>query len=132
MRERLAQLKNSLVGVPENPVVSSLSALLAAAILTGVVGIVWNWREAVLAKEQSDRDLARARAAVDQYLVSISEDTLLEEPGFQGLRQELLQSAADYFQQMIDDHGEDESLDSDLALAHSRLGQIALVTGPTD
>ena len=115
-----------------NPVVSSLSALLVAAIIVGVSGIVWNWREAVLAKEQSDRDLVRARAAVDQYLVSISEETLLEEPGFQGLRQELLQSAADYYRQMIDDHGGDESLDNELALAHSRLGRIALVTGPSE
>ena len=54
----------------------------------------------------------------------MSENKLLDVPGLQSLRKELLESALDYYQQFLDDHANDPDLVGDVALTWYRVGRI--------
>ena len=71
-------------------------------------------------------NLARARAAVDDYLTTISESRLLKSPlpGLQPLRKELLTTALKYYEDFVSRHQDDPGLRADLAAAHLRVAEI--------
>ncbi len=68
----------------------------------------------------------RARAAVDDYLTTISESRLLKSPlpGLQPLRKELLTTALKYYEDFVNRHQDDPGLQADLAAATFRVGDI--------
>ena len=68
----------------------------------------------------------RARAAVDDYLTTISESRLLKSPlpGLQPLRKELLTTALKYYEDFVSRHQDDPGLQADLAAATFRVGEI--------
>src|SRR5439155_22949875 len=81
--------------------------------------------------EQAEANLLKARAAVDDYLTTVSENTLLKSsvPGLQPLRRELLQTALRYYQGFVRDHQEDPTLRFELAAATFR---VAVITAAID
>jgi serine/threonine protein kinase len=76
--------------------------------------------------ERAEANLIKARAAVDDYLTTVSENTLLKSsvPGLQPLRKELLLTALGYYQGFVRDHEEDPALRMELAAATFRVGVI--------
>ncbi len=85
---------------------------------------------------QRQRDLAqenfqKARQAVDDYLIKVSESTLLQSPlpGLQPLRKQLLESALQYYQEFVRQRGDDPALQAELAAAFFRVGKIAAEIG---
>jgi eukaryotic-like serine/threonine-protein kinase len=81
---------------------------------------------ALKAEGEAKANLARARAAVDDYLTTISESRLLKSPlpGLQPLRKELLLTALKYYEDFVQQHQDDEGLRTDLAGAYARVGEI--------
>ena len=68
-----------------------------------------------------------AQKAVDSYLTSVSENTLLNEQDsvdVRDFRQELLQSALKYYQQFVNQRSQDPRLRQELANAYFRVGKI--------
>jgi len=103
----------------------------AALTITATVGLVVGnvLLQRANAQTEAQRDEARhnfleARAAVDTYLTTVSEDQLLDAPGLQPLRERLLSEALTYYQRFIDEHGDDPALTLSLADAKRRLGVI--------
>jgi eukaryotic-like serine/threonine-protein kinase len=80
----------------------------------------------------ADANFQRAREAVDDFLVRISQETLLREPGMQPLRRDLLRSAQTYYEQFLQERGLDENLRRETALTHGRLGLILRELGEPD
>ncbi len=115
-----------------NPVVATLTFALALTFITGVAGITWKWREAVESNRRSELALEKARLAIDQYFTLTSEEVLLEQPGFQELRKELLSTALRYYEQLVEQYGERSELNLDLASAHAKIARIQLVLGSMD
>jgi serine/threonine-protein kinase len=100
--------------------VSSVAAAACVGLL--LLGVSW-----ILLKSAHDREQAshaRARQVVDEYFTEVSESELLNQPGSQNLRRDLLQRAAAHYKRFAVEHALDPQVGSELANAHFRLGLI--------
>jgi tetratricopeptide (TPR) repeat protein len=114
---------------------ATASALVLAALLA-VVGLVVNNRlvtrekeekeaaltRAVEEKGRADRNLARAREAVKEYLLKTSESPLLQGGDFQGLRKELLETAIPFYEEFVRQDQENPDLEFERGRAYDDLG----------
>jgi|GEM_PF-860572 len=81
-------------------------------------------RQAEQQKQRAEAGFAKARKAVDDYFTTISESQLLQVPGMQLLRRELLQSALTFYQDFLKERGDDLMIQGELAAAYLRVGKI--------
>ncbi|MCA9234868.1 MAG: protein kinase [Planctomycetales bacterium] len=107
-------------------VMSTVAALLVTAAALAL-GLVWSQaaqrREAAL-RTQAERNLDKARQAVDDYFTNVSEDTLLNQPGMQTLRMNLLSFAQKYYEEFLAENEDNAALRDELAAAEFNLGRI--------
>jgi tetratricopeptide (TPR) repeat protein len=81
----------------------------------------------------AERKLRReALDAVDSNLTQVSENRLLQVPGLQPLRRELLDTALRYYQNFINEQSGDPALRRDLAAAFFRVAGIESAVGSTE
>ncbi len=123
------------------PLVAGLASLVIVGLIALTIGTVLLGQANRRVQEQRDlangqrdlasrqRDLAsenfqKARQAVDIFLTNVSEEQLLNQPGLQPLRQKLLRSALDYYQDFVRKRADDPTLRRQLAEAYRRLGEI--------
>jgi serine/threonine-protein kinase len=134
------------------PLVAGLLASLAVLLVCGVAGITWQWRraehqravavtnadetdkqrrEAVELRRQAERQRAiaeenyqKARKVVDEFFTRVSEEKLLDVPGLQPLRKELLESALKYYREFLKEHGNDPALKADVAATQLRMAKL--------
>jgi tetratricopeptide (TPR) repeat protein len=114
----------------------AVAALLGVSLFAGLAllgGGVWFTarlrRERDHAREgwqRAETNFALAREAVDHYCTRVSEELLLNQPGLQELRKDLLQEALRYYQRFVRQQGDDRALEAELGLAY---GRLAIVTG---
>lgn len=83
-----------------------------------------SYEEADRQRQRAERNFGLARNAVRDYYISVSEETLLKQPGFQPLRESLLRQALVYYQGFLDERQEDSTLREEVAQAHFFTGQI--------
>jgi serine/threonine protein kinase/tetratricopeptide (TPR) repeat protein len=121
-----------------NPVVAGLTAGLAALLLVAAVASTLaavhferaqkseaeQRRQADAARQEAEANFAKARAAVDDYLTKVSESQLLNVPGLQPLRRDLLTSALTFYKDFLKQRGDDTGLRAALAAAQFRVGRI--------
>jgi serine/threonine protein kinase/tetratricopeptide (TPR) repeat protein len=108
----------------------------AAAVLVALVGLIVttvlltaaNERERQ-AKLKAEQNFQLARAAVDRYHTSVSQDDLLKEPGMEPLRKKLLEAAREFYEKFKKERAGDPSVQAELGKATFRLAQI---TGELD
>ncbi len=79
-------------------------------------------------QEQKQRKLAeesfrQARRALD-FLTQISDDRLADKPELQKVRRELLEAALEYYQNFIEQRGDDPSLQKELAASYARVASL--------
>src|SRR5262249_57890040 len=65
----------------------------------------------------AEANFQKAREAVDEYFTKVSESKLLNVPGLQPLRKELLESSRKYYQEFLKDHADDPSVRAEAAEA---------------
>jgi tetratricopeptide (TPR) repeat protein/tRNA A-37 threonylcarbamoyl transferase component Bud32 len=121
--------------------VLSTAAALAVAVTALTIGVVLlsaanvrertereraekNFSEATEQRKLAERNFALARSAVHDYFITVSEDTLLQQPGMQGLREDLLRQALVYYQTFLEERQDDPSLRQEVADAHFYAGTI--------
>ena len=87
-----------------NPAVASLAAGLLLALVAGLAGVTWQWRQAVanLSAAEAANRKAQARfdlamQAVQAFTTGASEDVLLREKQLAGLRQRLLGGSLSFY-----------------------------------
>jgi len=146
--ELAAELRRFLSGIPilarpvgpaervwrwcrRNPLVATLSLLAAAGVLFGLVatsvGYVRTSRaleQVTAAQKDSEASFEEARQAVDDLFTRVSEDALLNQPGMQPLRRDLLLRARDYYERFLARRGRGSVPESEVALTHFRVGLI--------
>jgi serine/threonine-protein kinase len=124
-----------------NPIAAALAGSLAAVFVLGLPLVTALWlRSSHLYRLSEERradaeaSFAQARASVDDYLTTVSEDTLLRAPlpGLQPLRRRLLEAALRYYQDFARRHADDRSVRADLAAAYERVGEITAEIGSRD
>jgi serine/threonine-protein kinase len=88
--------------------------------------------EATAQRRLAEANFARARAAVDGYLTTVSESQLLKVPGLQPLRGELLESALRFYRDFLKERGDDPALQAEAAAIQLRIGRIQTEFGAAD
>jgi serine/threonine-protein kinase len=76
------------------------------------------------ANERSEHNFEMARKAISDYYITVSEETLLDQPGMQPLRDQLLRQALKYYQQFLATEQRDDELLDELAQANYFAGSI--------
>ncbi len=114
------------------PLVAGLVTSLALAVCTGFGLVTWHWRAAVAARDEALRTLKMANQAVNTYFTKVSEEKLLNEPGMQPLRRELLKLSIPYYQAFVAQRSDDPALRADLAKAYTNWGKVTGDIGSTD
>jgi serine/threonine-protein kinase len=114
-----------------NPVVASLAALTIAAVLFGLtaLGIGYASTSRALirvtrAQAESEASLQQAKQAVDDLFTRVSEDVLLNQPGMQPVRKDLLLRARDYYARFLARQGNSQVPEREVAMTHFRVGLI--------
>lgn len=83
-----------------------------------------SFKEAERQRKIAETNFGLARDAVQEYFVTVSEETLLKQPGMQPLRDALLKQALVYYQKFLEDRAEDPLLKADVAQAYFYTGKI--------
>ncbi len=86
-------------------------------------------QEAERQRQEAVRGFQAARSAVNDYFTEVSENKLLDVPGLQPLRKELLQTALGYYQDFLKQHADDPTLADDVGLTWYRVGRIEYKIG---
>jgi serine/threonine-protein kinase len=107
------------------PLVAGAAMLLVSALVALSLGAVLINRE----RAKAEANFRQARAAVDEYFTTVSESKLLNVPGLQPLRKELLNAAERYYQAFLRQRGGDPSVRVDAASASFRVGWINMSFG---
>jgi eukaryotic-like serine/threonine-protein kinase len=83
-------------------------------------------------RREAEESFQQARAAVDEFFTLVSENKLLDVPGEQQLRRELLESALRYYRGFANQRGDDPSVRDDHALTLMRVGVLNSELGDVD
>src|SRR5262249_11310730 len=79
---------------------------------------------ALKAEKEAEANFRKARQAVDEYFTLVSESKLLDVPGLQPLRKQLLEATFRYYQTMRHQRADDPAVLVDLALGFLRVANI--------
>jgi serine/threonine protein kinase len=108
-----------------------MGVVVSLAIVLGAGGATWQAIRATRAEAQSrqDRDRAeesfrQARAAVDDYFTTVSENQLLKVPGMKPIRKSLMDRALKYYQDFVRQRDGDESVKGELGRTYYRIARI--------
>jgi eukaryotic-like serine/threonine-protein kinase len=119
-----------------NPVVAALLVTVAGLTLALAIGSTAAWfrlrtsyDEVQLQRSRAEDNFREARRAVDDSFTRISESALLNAPGMQPLRKQLLGDALKYYQGFVERLRDRPNLQSDLAAALSRVARITAEIG---
>jgi len=107
---------------------------LLTMVVALAVGLVLIGREEArtqAARLRAEDNFRLARRAVDHFYMRISKERLLNEPGLQPLRKDLLREAQDFYQQFVALRGDDPDVQADLGNAYLQLGKITAEIGST-
>lgn len=88
--------------------------------------------EAESAQKRDEASFRLARQAVNELFTEVSENTLLNQPGMQPLRQDLLRRSLKYYEKFLAERSNDKTLRDELALAQFRVGLITEAIGSAD
>lgn len=98
------------------------TVLAATAVLVVMTGVYI--RHVNIERAKAETSFRQARSAVDELFTSVSENTLLNEPGLQPLRNDLLEKTQRYYQDFLTQRADDASLGDELAVTYFRSGRI--------
>jgi eukaryotic-like serine/threonine-protein kinase len=111
--------------------VLTLAGMFAAALLIGVAGlsvsivlISRSYTAERRAHRKAEANFERARWAVDEFFTTVSQSKLLDVPGLQPLRKELLEAAVRYYRALAEEKSDDSTVRAGLAVAHFRLAEV--------
>jgi serine/threonine protein kinase len=121
------------------PIASSAIAtaavfFIAASIVSTVAYITTKaaLTETKIAKEESDRSFKELMNTVDELFTLVSEETLLNQPGMQPVREKLLTKAKEAYERFSQQRANDPTVEFELARAFFRLGTVAAMLRSPD
>ena len=107
---------------------AGIAALLVSAVIGLSIGTVLINRE----KQRAEQSFRQARQAVDDYFTTVGDNKLLNVPGLQPLRKDLLDRALKYYEGFIRERAGDRSVQAELAATYYRVAWISGIVGTTD
>jgi serine/threonine protein kinase len=121
---------------PERAALVGVVSVAMVALL--VAGVWYNARlnkalqSAEQKREESNRNFALARQAVEDYLTKVTENKRLTEADFHALRKDLLQAALPFYEKFVTQTENDPELRAEQGRAYERLGKVRHETGEID
>jgi tetratricopeptide (TPR) repeat protein/predicted Ser/Thr protein kinase len=112
-----------------NPIPAALTGTALALALATMLSIVIGYRNTTAALAASESRLQRALQVVDELFTRVSEDELLNEPGMQPLRKDLLEKALKHYQYFLSESGGKDAIRDEVAASHFRIGVISQTLG---
>lgn len=112
-----------------NPLVASLIGVSFAAVLFGVIALGVSNVRTEAARKRSEESFHEAKSAVNELFTLVSEERLLNEPGMQQVRRDLLERARGYYERFLDRHANNPTLQTELAATKFRMGLIEETLG---
>ena len=112
-----------------NRAMAGMIGTVIALAITTLIAIAIGYRETVTALAKSEVRLKTAISVVDELFTRVSEEELLNEPGMQPLRKDLLEKALSYYKYFLTQTGSDTKMLDEVAGAHYRIGMIEQLTG---
>jgi eukaryotic-like serine/threonine-protein kinase len=109
----------------------AIGSLLVLALVGGVIGTTRGLIMARRERDRAERSFLQARQAVNQFYTRVSEERLLNQPGFHPLRKTLLLDAQRFYEEFLRERGGDLSLRAELATARANVARIVSKTGST-
>ncbi len=111
---------------------SSIGAAFGCLVLALVVMTVAYFQTAA-AQRRSEASFFKALDMVNVFFTRVSEETLLDQPGLQPLRKDLLHQAREYYTGFLEQRAGDRAIQDRLAETHYRVGLItAKIESPKD
>jgi len=107
-----------------NPLVASLIGATFAAVVFGVVALGVSNVRTEAARQRSEESFQEAMSAVNDLFTRVSEERLLNEPGLQPVRRDLLQRAREYYERFLQRRSNDSALKNELAATQFKVGLI--------
>ena len=107
-----------------NPATASAIAVALLLLITTAVVATGGYVTTSRALAQSEQSRRDAMAVVDELFTRVSEDTLLNQPGMQPLRKDLLERALRYYQKFLQQRANDPAMQDELASSYFRIGLI--------
>ncbi len=105
--------------------VFSIALLIAVAALSlSTVLTSRSYAAEKAARLQSEANLALTRKAIDEFFTKVSQSKLLDVPGLQPLRKDLLESAVRFQLTLAAERPDDPTVRADLAVAHLRVSVL--------
>jgi tetratricopeptide (TPR) repeat protein/tRNA A-37 threonylcarbamoyl transferase component Bud32 len=83
-------------------------------------------------REAAERNLESAHRAVDEYYTTVSESRLLDEPGLQPLRRDLLSTAIQYYEKFLAHNRDNSQLLAEVGATYLRLAKLYFINGQPD
>ncbi|MCC9606095.1 protein kinase [Blastopirellula sp. JC732] len=111
-----------------NPKVAALSAGLAASLLLVAIIAGLGWYSTQLQLSRVMQNNRQGQLAVNELFTFIRDEPLLEQPGQEAVRAELLKRGLEHYQMLIALAHENEVLPADLQEARTQLGLLHLET----
>lgn len=108
-----------------NPLIASLTGATMAAVVFGIVALGVSHVRTEAARQRSEESFQDAMSAVNDLFTRVSEERLLNEPGLQPVRRDLLQRAREYYERFLQRRASDPALKQELAATQFRMGLIA-------
>jgi serine/threonine protein kinase len=119
--------------------VASAAVLMVASVVGLTIGTILlgqanrrteRQRQLAMANfHAAEENFRQARAAVDEYFTTVSENKLLNVPGLQPLRKDLLDAAQRYYRDFLQKRGEDPTVRAEAASASFRVGWVKQAIG---
>ncbi len=107
-----------------NPLVASLIGATFAAVVFGVSALGVSNVRTEAARKRSEESFQEAMSAVNDLFTRVSEERLLNEPGLQPVRRDLLQRAREYYERFLQRRSNDPALKNELAATQFKMGLI--------
>ncbi|MEQ1824725.1 MAG: protein kinase [Pirellula sp.] len=112
-----------------NPIPAALTGTAAVLACATMLSIVIGYRNTTAALAASESRLQKALEVVDELFTRVSEDELLNEPGMQPLRKDLLEKALKHYQYFLTESGGTGDIKDEVASSRYRVGVISQTLG---
>ncbi len=116
-----------------NPLVAGMISVTVGCLVAVSIVMTAAYINTAAAQRRSEESFRQALDMVNVFFTRVSEETLLDQPGLQPLRQDLLMQAREYYERFLKQRAGDATLRDQLAETHYRIGLItAEIDSPDD
>ncbi|MBC7856320.1 MAG: protein kinase [Pirellulaceae bacterium] len=112
-----------------NPVVAGAITAVSVAALFAIISLWIGLSRATAALKEADERGNEMAEMVDDLMVTIGDETLLNQPGMQQVRAEILTKAQSSYERLLGKLEKNQRLPEEIAVVKSKLGKVKLQLG---